>query len=162
MSNEEKQECELMKSLLHESLYIDSEEGERKFWQGHALMEKLVRTKDTEILSELFDLFTEENENGICETLMNEIFQYFTWEQIIAVLRCNFSSLLQTNITRAVQFIGYCLNDGYSKEAREIFNIAKSPKSEEFLTAFEDWYGDRYPAEISVFREDMKKWSTVD
>jgi hypothetical protein len=160
MEQKYKKKLELTKKLLHDSQNVGpSEEAEKMFDDGHALMEELVQTKDTEVLCELMDLFNEELDlTGVCETLESEIFQNFTMEQIIEVLYKKLFTLVANNEMRAVGFAGACLNTGYFRDFRNIFNSAKSPNSEDFLNEFEKWYDEDYPKEIAILREDLKKW----
>lgn len=159
MNKIEKQKCELMKKLIHESLFINSdEEGEKMFWQGHAMMEDLVKSKDTGILIELIDLFTDENENGVCENLINSIWKYYSIDQILYALNIKFNWLVNNNMMRSVQFFGYCLNAGYFNDMRKLFNNVRSEKSAKFLEEFIEWYKEDYPQEIAILRNDMKNW----
>jgi hypothetical protein len=159
MKQEYKEKLKLVKKMLHESLYVESDElGEKMFDDGYNLMKELVITKDINVLSGLFDLFTEENENGICESLQSQVYQHYTMEKVISALYEKFSTLIVNNEMRAVQFAGACLNTSNFEKFRDIFNQSKSDNSESFLHEFTEWYGEDYPEEIAVLREDMKKW----
>lgn len=158
MKKEYKEKLELSKKLLHDSLKIRSPEGESMFWKGHNLMEELVITKSADVLCGLFDLFTEENENGVCETLENQIFQNFTMEQIIEALYKKFPILLINNKMRAEAFAEACMNTNNFDKFRDIFNKAKSSESRVFIDKFRESYGKDFSEEISILMEDMKNW----
>jgi hypothetical protein len=105
------------------------------------------------------DLFNEELElTGVCESLQSQIYQYHTIEQIIEALNRRFLTLIANNKMRTVLFAEVCLNTSNFDKFRDIFNDAKSPDSEKFLEEFSDWYGEDYSKEISILREDMKRW----
>lgn len=161
MEKEYEEKLKLCKQLLLDSQRVGpSEKAEKVFDEGYVLMNYLIQTKNTDVLCELFDLFGEElRDTGIGETLESEIFQNFTMEQIIGVLYKKFSSLIVNNETRAMHFAEAFLNTDNFDKFRDIFNSAKSSSSETFLNRFLKWYGEDYPEEIAILREDMKKWS---
>lgn len=159
MKQEYKDKLELAKKLLHDSQHIEPNETARKiFWEGHSLMEELVKIPDTEVLCGLFDLFTEENENGVCETLEGEIFDSFTMEQIIEALHKKFPQLITNNRMRAEAFMEACLNTGNFNNFKNIFNNTKASKSRQLLDEFEANYGEGHQEEISILRKDMEAW----
>jgi NDP-sugar pyrophosphorylase family protein len=131
--------------------------------EGMRLEKEAFATKDMDVLHRAFDYFMEEKDddalmNGGCETLESEIFQNFSMEQIIEALHKKFSALVANNEMRAEHFAGACISHGYLKEFREIFNSTHTPSYNDFLSELEDWIGEDYPKEISILREDMKKW----
>lgn len=98
------------------------------------LEETALEHKDTDVLERAFDYFLKEEKdaalaNGICETLENDIFQYFTWEQIFKVLKRKFKKLSKVNITRAVHFAGSCSIE----YVKELVNTLLPSKKKEFL-----------------------------
>jgi len=153
------EKLESCKKLLHDSQNIGpSLEAEKMFDDGHALMEELLQTKDTEVLCELFDLFTEELDyTGICETLENGIRCNFTELQIIGVLYKKFDQLIVNNISRAIYVSQPIVEYGFFSEFRKMFNNVASQRSLDFLNEFCDFYPE-LENEIAILREDMQKW----
>ena len=133
--------------------------------EGAGLEEEAMQSGDIDVLERAFDYFLEEEDdvalsNGGCESLMSDIWRYYSVDQIIKALSLKFEQLLDMNIMRSVQFFGYCMNAGHFKEMRKIFNTTKSSKSKEFLDEFDDWYKEDYPKEIEILQKDMQSWSS--
>lgn len=157
MKQEYKDKLELAKKLLHDSQHIEPNETARKiFWEGHSLMEELVKIPDTEVLCGLFDLFTKENENGVCETLINDIFNNFTVEQIIPVLYKKLNQLVELNMDRAVYMVGCCFDD--IQELKKLVETLPPQKADELLERLENWYNEPFSNEVTILRKDMKAW----
>ncbi len=133
--------------------------------EGLALEEEAMQSGDIDVLERAFDYFLKEEDdialsNGGCETLMDDIFRYFTMDQVLSVMCKRLDKLIKFNLSRAVQFVGACLNTGNFEEVRNIFNTTKSSKSKGFLDEFEDWYKEDYPKEIEILRKDMQDWDS--
>lgn len=131
--------------------------------EGIRLEEEAFATKDVDVLNRAIDYFLEEPnniglENGGCESLLNDIFNNFTVEQIIEVLYKKFDILLEKNESRAEDFFISLINTGYFEGFRDIFNKTRSSKSESFLKSFAKYYAEDYPEEIAILREDMETW----
>lgn len=161
-----KKECEeklkLCKKLLFDSQTIGpSEEAEKMFDEGYALMQELIQTRDTNVLSALMELFYSKDieiNTGICETLESEIFQNYTMEQVIEALYKKFPELVANNEMRAEHFAGACISRGYFEEFRNVFNSTHTFHYENFFAELSEWIGEDYPEEISILRKDMEAW----
>ena len=160
MKQEYIEKLQLAKRLLAWDTSFTEEELCKNVDKGCDLLEELVKVNDLDILTELLEFFTDENEDygGVCERLLNDIWDNYTTEQIIEALSKKFDYLVDNNITRAVQFVGYSMNLGHFNDVRRIFNTTKTQHSTKFLDQFQKWYMKDYPHEISLLREDMKKW----
>jgi len=140
---------------------LSEEENEINFWKGHALMEELVATKNTEVLCLLMNLFNKTNENGVCETLQNDIEANFTADQIIEAVSTKFDYLIENDLNRFANFSQNFFRYDHSEifiKFREMFNKAKPRFAENYVDAIEEWVGKYFPNEIAILREDMKKW----
>ena len=79
--------------------------------RGIDLEEEAMQSGDIDVLERAFDyFFDEENDEALmcggCESLENDIFQYFTYDQILCVLKTKMSKLIETNVIRAKHFAG--------------------------------------------------------
>jgi hypothetical protein len=159
MSIENVKKLELaIKKLGFYSENLSDKENQKIIDEGGALLDEVSATNDIDVLCRTFDFFTEENENGICETLQSEIYQYYDIEQIINVFCKKFFQLVANNEMRAVQFAGACLKTGNFEKFRKIFDNTKFPHAKSFLNRFNKWYAEYYPEEIAILRADMEKW----
>ena len=152
-----------VQKLCHWDDDMTDEENLEILRAGGKLLDEISKLRDPDILNRMFDFFEEESAdnalgNGVCETLGSQIDSNFSMEQVIEALDKKFSKLVVHNEMRAVQFAGACLNTGNFIKFQEIFNKTKSPNSENFLNRFTRWYIKKYPEEIAILREDMKKW----
>ncbi|MDR0693333.1 MAG: hypothetical protein LBF49_02050 [Puniceicoccales bacterium] len=157
MKKEYEEKLKLVTKYLAGDDSLSAEDNRKLFWQGHKIMEELVLTKDKEVLGGLFDLFTQDNENGVCETLENEIYRNFDFGQIISVLYKKFDSLIASNVDRAVYFSESILSAKLFEDFRKMFNAVKAKKSSEFLDRFHRCYPE-FEENISILRKDMAKW----
>ena len=140
----------------------NDEVGDKLFKQASEDLDKILRTQDEDILPGLIDLFIvpDLDYTGACESLIDEIFQYYSVEQILDILYKKIDMLINNNITRAVQFFGAFMNVGYFNDIKKIFNEVKSVKSQEFLNELNEWYKEDYPKEIEILKQDMEKWNS--
>jgi hypothetical protein len=157
MKREYTTKLKLANKLLHDSYAAKSEEKRKKeFWRGHDLMEELILTKDDDVLCGLFDFFTNENENGVCETLESGIYQHFEMYQLLKALYKKFNLLAERNQMRAVHFARAFINVGMFDDFRKMFNAVKMRNPFVFLDNLK--YKDKYDKEISILQEDVKGW----
>ena len=165
--NVKKLEIGINKAAFGEGLSENANRDEMQLAidEGMALEEEAMRSGDIDVLERAFDYFLEESPdnglgNGVCETLMDDIFRYFTMDQVLNAIYNRLDKLIKFNISRAVQFVGAGLNTRNFEKVRKIFNTTKSSKSKEFLDEFEDWYKEDYPKEIEILRKDMQDWNS--
>jgi hypothetical protein len=152
-----KEKLDLAKKLLQESYSIkNADEGEKVFWEGHKLMEELMVSKDEDVLCGLFDFFIEDNENGVCETLANGIFDNYTDDQIINALYKKFDTFLVINMNRAAQFVKWLISNGKFDDVRKMFNTVKIKEPVKFLERLK--YKCKYDKYIAILKEDIEKW----
>jgi hypothetical protein len=155
MKKEYEEKLKLVTKHLARDDSLSVEDNRKFFWQGHKMMEELILTKDEEVLCGLFDLFTQDNENGVCETLENEIYHNFDFSQIINVLYRKFDSLIENNILRARNISCACINVGKFEEFREMFNFVRSKNSALLLGKAKN---NKYNKEIAILTKDMAGW----
>ena len=166
MSTENVKKLELgIDKIYNCEKYLSAESITREMMQplideGIDLVEKTISSGEMDVLNRAFDFFNEEYENGICETLMSFIWQYYSINQIMDVLNHKFNQLINNNLMRSVQFFGYCLNAGRFDDMRRLFNTVQAERSTEFLEEFIDWYEEDYPQEIEILKQDMEKWNS--
>lgn len=129
--------------------------------KGGKLEEEAMSSGDEDVLERAFDYFLEEENdialnNGGCESLENEIFQYFTFEQIAGVLNHKLSKLIELNISRAKHFAGACISHGYLEEFRDVLKAVSSKKlKNSLIEECDKWIGEDYPDEIAILRKDI-------
>ncbi|MDR1232924.1 MAG: hypothetical protein LBJ75_01530 [Puniceicoccales bacterium] len=157
MKKEYKEKLKLAAKYLAGDDSLSVEDNRKFFWRGHKMMEELLLTKDEEVLCGLFDLFTEGNENGVCETLENGIYHNFDFNQILNALYQKFDSLIANNVDRAVYFSESILSAKLLEGFRKMFNAVKAKKSSEFLDRFYKYYPE-LEENILILRKDMAKW----
>lgn len=129
--------------------------------------EELAKTHDINGLFCLLDYFDEEFDikyNGALERLQNNIFDNYSYDEIIEAFYEKFDQLLKKNMDRACVL---CMDFFYWEEDfekfRTMFNTVKSCESGKFLIEIYSWLPDDCDAEIGkegveILREDMKKW----
>ena len=163
MKQEQKMKIEMVKKYLSWDESLDDETFNQYADDGFDIMRDLVKTKDVEVLAELLELFNKKTEwyGGVCETLMNDIWNNYTAEQIIDAIEQKFDYLVEHDLWRFACLCNILFHKESFDKLRDMFNKIKSPKSNEFLDELEKWIDNDYevgPEGISLLREDMKKW----
>ena len=134
--------------------------------KGGILEEEAMSSGDTDVLDRAFDYFFEEENDialmsGGCESLESEIFQYFSMDQILLVLKEKLEKLIIFNVDRAKHFAGACISQGYFENFRNIFNNLNSIEARMLLfKECNKWIGEDYPQEIEILKQDMEKWNS--
>ena len=115
MENVKKLELGINKAAFGEGLNenASSEDMQILIDDGMNLVEEAMQSGDIDVLERAVDyFFDEENDEalmcGICESLENDVFQHFTYDQILCVLKTKMSKLIETNVIRAKHFAGAC------------------------------------------------------
>ena len=92
-----KNEVDLIKELWQENLELTEEELDKNFDEGFDLMREIAKSQNTKLLPDLLELFTDRNEDygGVCETLMNDIWNNYTADQIIEAISVKFDYLIK-------------------------------------------------------------------
>ena len=124
-------------------------------------MEELVATKNTEVLCLLMNLFNKTNENGVCETLMNDIWNNYTADQIIEAISVKFDYLIKNDLSRFACLCNILFNQEDFVKFRKMFNKIKSNNSDKFLDELSKWIDSDYEVGlegIALLREDVRKW----
>ena len=122
--------------------------------------EELVQIDDVNVLAVLLEFFNDENEDygGVCETLMNDIWDNYSAEQIIEAVSQKFDYLVENDLSRFACLTSILLNEEDFEKFRAMFNEIKSKNSDKYLESLYKLCSDNYPSEINLLREDMKKW----
>jgi hypothetical protein len=150
----------------------ESPEYQEIVLSGLRLMEELVKTEDTKVLCELFDLFTPGNEYYVCEALEDLIHGYFTSDQVLQIFYQKFDSLAEKNPERCVKmacvnFFDRDKNDLIFEKFREMFNAVKSKYSGKFLEELKSFLfagsclhkiDEMNKICVHALEEDMKSW----
>lgn len=129
--------------------------------EGIRLEEEAFATKDIDVLNRAFDYFLEESDdnglgNGVCETLINDIFNNFSVEQIIPVLYKKLNQLVELNMDKAVYMVGCCFDD--IQELKKLVETLPPQKADELLERLENWYNEPFSNEVTILRKDMGTW----
>lgn len=130
---------------------------------GGFLEEEALASGDFDVLERVLDYFLEEYSdaalmNGGCESLDNDIWMYFSSEQITKAFEIKYNQLLDKNMLRASTIAIGIVNTGNFEGLRRIFNYNKHVNSEELVVDLEKWVDEEYEGQIKLLREDMKKW----
>lgn len=165
MENVKKLELGIRKAAFGDGVSEISSRQERQMIidEGMDLEEEALMSGDDDVLDRAFEYFLEESVdnglgNGVCETMEGEIWQYFTPEQILIVFEKKYRQLVEQNMSRACNTAIALVNTGYFNEFRRIFNQQKVKNSEILVADLEKFVDDEFKKEISLLREDMKKW----
>ena len=133
------------------------------------LCEELARTNDMRGLLYLLDYFDVEFDleyEGVLQVIENDIFDNYSYTEIIEALYEKFDKLLNKHIEKVVRFVIPFFEELEDFERfRKMFNEVRASKSEEFLDklleifskeSFRNYY--EYGIDwINLLREDMKK-----
>lgn len=153
----------LTKEYLSWDEDLDDETFDKHADDGFDMMRELVKTKDTDVLAELLELFNKKTEwyGGVCETLQNDIETNFTVDQIIEAVSKKFDYLIENDLNRfanfSQNFFCYEMPEAF-KDFRAMFNRVKPKEATKYIDAIEEWVGNYFPKEIALLREDMKNW----
>jgi len=158
-----KNEVDLIKELWQENSELTEEELDKNFDEGFDLMREIAKSQNTKLLPDLLELFTDKNEDygGVCETLMNDIWDNYSAEQIIEAISKKFDYLIENDLSRFACLCNILFNKEDFPKLRIMFNEIKSQKSKEFLEELDKWIDNEYevgPNGVNLLREDMKKW----
>jgi hypothetical protein len=156
------------KSLKNDHTLSEKELDERLVI-GYNLMDELCATKDTEVLSELLDFFTAENDEwgGFSEHLRAQIGANFSLDQLIEAFYKKFDSFAGNCLEMCVIMSMICIrnrqiNDGHWDRFRQMFNTVKSEHSGKILEGLKSWFTDTWTKEekgmVYALEEDMKRW----
>jgi hypothetical protein len=144
---------------------LSDEELEQDSILHYGLIEELAKSKDPEVLLELFDFYTNENGclGGFDETLKEAITDNYTLEQILRALSEKFDSFCETSPDWCATVSNWLLNEGLFDTIRRLFNFYKPRRSQEFLQELsilseDDEPGYNHCDAIAILREDMKHW----
>ena len=159
-SSIKKEKLKTIESTFVMALQEENDEIEDElFDRASEDLDKVITTRDEDILPSLIDLFMISNLDytGVCESLENGIFQYFSMPQILSVLKEKLEKLIMFNIDRAKHFAGACINEGYFEEFRDIFNNIISIDQKKILfNECNKWIGKDYPKEMAILRKDLE------
>ena len=137
----------------------DDEVGNELFDQSVEDLENIIKTRDKDILPALFDLFTlpDLDYTGICESLENMIFQYFSPDQILETLNHKLSDLIEFNSDRAKHFAGAFINHKYLEKFRNVLSEVRSIQlKNKLIEECYHWIGKDYPVEIAILKKDIE------
>ena len=159
MKQEYEQKIELAKKMLIFDPDLSDEQNDEHFDVAFKIVNKLLLIQDTEILGQLLEFFTVENEEygGFCEHLKSKIGNNFSLDEILEAFYKKFDFLIKNDIEMAVEMSMWFFDGGKFDEFRKMFNSVKSKKSEDFLNEFVSWYPDLEEG-VNILRDDMQKW----
>lgn len=158
-----KNEVDLIKELWQENLELTEEELDKNFDEGFDLMREIAKSQNTKLLPDLLELFTDRNEDygGVCETLMNDIWNNYTADQIIEAISVKFDYLIKNDLSRFACLCNILFNQEDFVKFRKMFNKIKSNNSDKFLDELSKWIDSDYEVGlegIALLREDVRKW----
>ena len=163
MKQEYKEKIEEAKKLLVWNTNLPSDELDANVDKGCDLLDELVTIKDVDVLTELLEFFTDANEDygGVCETLMNDIWNNYTADQIIEAISVKFDYLIKNDLSRFACLCNILFNQEDFVKFRKMFNKIKSNNSDKFLDELSKWIDSDYEVGlegIALLREDVRKW----
>lgn len=158
-----KNEVDLIKELWQENSELTEEELDKNFDEGFDLMREIAKSQNTKLLPDLLELFTDRNEDygGVCETLMNDIWNNYTADQIIEAISVKFDYLIKNDLSRFACLCNILFNQEDFVKFRKMFNKIKSNNSDKFLDELSKWIDSDYEVGlegIALLREDVRKW----
>ena len=115
-----------------------------------------MQSGDVDVLERAFDYFFEESVdnglgNGVCESLENDIYQYFEWDRIFEILKKKMSKLVELNSFRAINFACSC----DIEDIKELIKEIPSSKVKEFLAELRDICREDLSEDIKLLLKDM-------
>lgn len=158
-----KNQIDEIKELWEDDPSLSDEELDKNFDIGSNLTRCIVKSKNTEALPDLLELFTDRNEDfgGVCETLQNDIESNYTVKQIIKAVSHKFNYLIENDLDRfanlSQNFLRHDVPEAFI-DFRSMFNKLKPQRADDYVDAVDEWVGKYFPKEISLPREDIKKW----
>jgi len=163
MKTKYKNKLRLVKKYLSWDEGLDEKTFNKYADDGFDIMRSLAKTKDVEVLSELLDLFNKKTEwyGGVCETLMNDIWNNYTADQIIEAISVKFDYLIKNDLSRFACLCNILFNQEDFVKFRKMFNKIKSNNSDKFLDELSKWIDSDYEVGlegIALLREDVRKW----
>jgi hypothetical protein len=165
MNEEYKLHFEVMSKYIHWDPQLGEQENRENGQKFFDAIELLCKSHDSEILENLLDFFTKENERygGVCETIKSQIGANFTLDQIIGAFYKKFDTLAENDLGICIEMSMWCVRNEHGEQFRRMFNAVKSKHSKEIVedlkaSALEyDWEEDAKKA-IDALEEDMKSW----
>ncbi len=158
IENVEKLELGIGKAAFGEGLSEDAtrDEMQQAIDEGMALEEEAMQSGDIDVLKRAFDYFLEESVdnglgNGVCESLENDIYQYFKWDQIFEILKKKISKLVEYNFDRAINFACSCDIEGIKELIQEI----PTSKVKGFLIELKDSCREDLSEDVKILLKDM-------
>ncbi|MDR0742456.1 MAG: hypothetical protein LBE98_03260 [Puniceicoccales bacterium] len=159
MKAEYTEKLEIMRMYMHWDERLSEEENKKNGEKYFNAVDFLCASSDPEILEDLIDFFTNENDKygGVLEDLTSGILNNYTLKQISIALCKKLDSFSKKNVERCAYICKWFLWKNEFEIFRSIFNMTRPIKARALLDEMMD-LGKRYKNHMVILSNDIKSW----